>query len=340
MLDYGNSLLGEKKLHWSQKIALVRHNLHAAARAHDFTFFKTLQACAFFNGTDYVGALNNVVDSESDSILATLDNLNAGIAYVYQDAFKRVFDSIKAMAVHNDIDLDSRRASIGVDMSQQKQMADFAIDRMVNSATQLINAQAQAAQDAVANAWIMGTTIISDAMKVCLDEMEALDSRSTDFIRLEYSWSTVQSSVDSAVSALRGIFSLMSNSDAEPGQATRHSSVTSTTSSSSLNMLRRFSNVFAGTGPSHRSPRSSSIASSYASPLQLRTSISAACPTSMPPRSPSYTNVRPNSMSHTTLDPIPPTPAVLDVNPFDVLPEAIPGMDKAAIGGEQGCMPT
>jgi len=45
-------------------------------------------------------------------------------------------------------------------------------------------------------------------------------------------------------------------------------------------------------------------------------------------------------MGHTTLDPIPPTPAVLDVNPFDVLPEAIPGMDKAAIGGEQGCMPT
>lgn len=41
----------ERKLHWTQRIALVCHNLHAARRTGDFTFFKTLQAHALIEGT-------------------------------------------------------------------------------------------------------------------------------------------------------------------------------------------------------------------------------------------------------------------------------------------------
>lgn len=80
----------ERKLHWTQRIALVRHNLHAARRTGDFTFFKTLQAHALIEGTDYVATLNDVLGDDADTVLSTLDNLNAGIAYVHQDAFKSI----------------------------------------------------------------------------------------------------------------------------------------------------------------------------------------------------------------------------------------------------------
>lgn len=73
----------ERKLHWTQRIALARHNLHAARRTSDFTFFKTLQAHALIEGTDYVATLNDVLGDDADTVLSTLDNLNAGIAYVH-----------------------------------------------------------------------------------------------------------------------------------------------------------------------------------------------------------------------------------------------------------------
>lgn len=80
----------ERKLHWTQRIALVRHNLHAARRTSDFTFFKTLQAHALIESADYVATLNDVLGDNADIVLSTLDNLNAGIAYVHQDAFKSI----------------------------------------------------------------------------------------------------------------------------------------------------------------------------------------------------------------------------------------------------------
>jgi hypothetical protein len=46
--------------------------------------------------------------------------------------------------------------------------------------------------------------------------MALIEDNLDDFIRLEYSWHSIQSSVDSAVSALRAIFSLMATANNAP----------------------------------------------------------------------------------------------------------------------------
>lgn len=201
-----------QKLHWSQRVALVRHNLHAARRCNDFTFFKTLQAHAVIDGTDHVSILHTALGNDADSVLSTLDNLNAGIAYVHQDAFKAVYDGAKSAMYKADNSPSSRRSLLRVDICQQRDLADLAIDKTANSAIQLIQNQPAHCQDAVANAWITGITIIADAVCVCLNEMDQIEDCMDDFIRLEYSWGCIQSSVDAAISALRGIFSLMDRS--------------------------------------------------------------------------------------------------------------------------------
>ena len=58
----------ERELHWTQRIALVRYNLHAARRTGDFTFFKTLQAHALIEGTDFVATLNDVLGDDADTV--------------------------------------------------------------------------------------------------------------------------------------------------------------------------------------------------------------------------------------------------------------------------------
>jgi len=92
-------------------------------------------------------------------------------------------------------------------------MADLAIDKTTNSAINLIEAQHPHCQDAIANAWITGEAIIADAVCVCLKQMDEVADYMDDYIRLEYSWSTIQNSVDAAISALRGIFYLMGSSN-------------------------------------------------------------------------------------------------------------------------------
>jgi hypothetical protein len=91
---------GTHRLHWTQRVALVRHNLHSARGTNDFSFFKSLQAHALIEGTDHVATLYSSLGDNADSVLSTLDNLNAGIAYVHQDAFKAVYDAAKA-AMHS-----------------------------------------------------------------------------------------------------------------------------------------------------------------------------------------------------------------------------------------------
>jgi len=87
------------RLHWTQRVALVRHNLHSARRTTDFIFFKFLQAHALIDGTDHVSILYSKLGDNADAVLSTLDNLNAGIAYVHQDAFKAFYDGAKT-AMH------------------------------------------------------------------------------------------------------------------------------------------------------------------------------------------------------------------------------------------------
>lgn len=309
------------RLHWTQRIALVRHNLHAARRTNDYTFFKALQAHAVIDGTDHVAILHSVLGNDADSVLSTLDNLNAGIAYVHQDAFKAVYDGAKSTMYKADNSPSSRRSLLRVDICQQRDMADHAIDKTANSAVQLIHAQPTHCQDAVANAWITGTTIIADAVCVCLNEMEAVEDNLDDFIRLEYSWNSIQSSVDAAISALRGIFSLMERSSFSTTTSLRNLSISSggsegngsnsfrsrnsSTASAFGGLIKRAFSHSQNMGPppaaAHKSGRTNSISIPEANPRGLRLSISAACPTKMP----AYTD-----HPHTLLTTIPPTPSI------------------------------
>jgi hypothetical protein len=320
------------RLHWTQRVALVRHNLHSARRTNDFTFFRSLQAHALIEGTDHVALLYSSLGDNADSVLSTLDNLNAGIAYVHQDAFKAVYDGLKSAMHNSEHSLADRKSLLKVDVCQQRDMADHAIDKTANSAINFIQAQPVESQDAVANAWITGTTIMTDAMSVCLSEMSMLEDNLDDFIRLEYSWNSIQSSVDAAISALRGIFSLMAPSNTGPtvvnmpqpsqglfgrnlsvsssfgsdhgGAASNRSRNSSTASALSL-FKRAFSNAHAHPPPSSpaKSARLGSVSMPVpeANPRGFRASMSAACPTKM-----STFGEHP----HTVLTTIPPTPAV------------------------------
>ncbi|KAF2842992.1 hypothetical protein M501DRAFT_1027849 [Patellaria atrata CBS 101060] len=314
----------ERKLHWTQRVALIRHNLHAARRTGNFTFFKTLQAYTFLEGADHVATLNASLGDDADMVLSTLDNLNAGIAYTHQDAFKSVYDSAKA-GMMSDADIESRKGRLRVDISQQRETADHAIDKMANSVVALIEQQPAHCREDIANAWITGATIVVDAVEVCLVHLASIESYMDDFIHLEYAWNTVQSAADAAISALRGVFSLMNSGSRSAGsifdhERSRASSIASTPSQ----IFRRFSTVLSHTpsavptpqpqtapSPGPRPSRANSI-SSVPSLSALRASVSAACPTRIP-----HTSV---GITHTQLAPIPPTPAAVEdlIDPFDM----------------------
>ncbi|KAK4964398.1 hypothetical protein LTR66_012307 [Elasticomyces elasticus] len=326
-----------KSLHWTQRVALVRHNLHTASRSLDFTFFKTLQAHGLLESANHIALLTEELGEEADAMLSTLDNLNAGIAYVHQDAFKNVYDGIKGFLADEDADRSGGKAKVYVDAILQKQMADLAIDKMTSSAIALIQQQPEHCQDATANVWMTGATIIADAMEISLREMNSLEQNIDDFVRLEDSWNTVKASVGCAVSALKGIFNLMAVEDREHERTARGSgSFVSATGG----LFRRLSSALSqnnnnnNPSPSARSrsdsntssysyrPRQSSNSSSFSlhrtavnatqfrTPNYIRGSISQACPTSMPPA--------PHPFNR-QLSAIPPTPAFEELrDPFDM----------------------
>jgi hypothetical protein len=345
-----------KTLHWQQRIALVRHNLHAAHRSGDFTFFKTLQAQALFDNTNHVATLSATLGNDADSVLSGLDDLNASIAHVHEDAFRNVYNSLKTYlheshAANGGCDDKSK---VFVDVQMQKQMADHAIDKATSSAISLIQQQASSVQDTAAAVWITGTTIIADSIEIVLNHLSGLEDNMHDFIRIEESWNEVKTSVGHSVSALKGVFSLMSG-DVEPESPTVGAS--SRSSSMTGNMFRRLSSAFvsgpvsggrssAGSLPGSRSGsvsgqshhvRSSSFHSDDNARNSFRNSVSFSCPTSLP-SGPGW--------RHTALDTIPPTPATGDigdeeVNPFDTsvppMPE-IPSLIDIDIRSEQAVM--
>ena len=311
-------VMDNKYLSWMQRVALVRHNLHAACRTTDFTFFKTLQASVFLENTDHVSTLLSLSEG-ADAILHGLDDLNAGLAYVHQDAFKTVYDNIRASITEEN---GSRRAKIQVDISQQKQVTEFGIAKMFNSAITLIEQQPPNCQEAVANVWIIGTTIITDSIHMCLLQMDKLDSMLDDFILLEYSWQLVQTAVEASVSALRGIFSLMAPSDSGISSTSGTGDVSHRTSVSSTgSIFKRLSTVLSH-GMVPPVPPSCSARSSFSlghtNPNFMRYSISNACPVSMPAtvvkRSSHDSNIFQRKLST-----IPPTPfGMSDINPFEM----------------------
>jgi hypothetical protein len=316
-------VMDNKYLSWMQRVALVRHNLHAACRTTDFTFFKTLQASTFLENTDHVSILSTLLNEGADAILHGLDDLNAGLAYVHQDAFKTVYDNIRASITEED---GSRRAKIRVDISQQKQVTDFGIAKMFNSAVTLIEQQPPNCQEAIANVWIIGTTIIADSIHACILQMDKLDSMLDDFILLEYSWQIVQTAVEASVSALRGIFSLMAPSDsgispisgAGAGDISHRTSMSSTTGSIFKRLSTVLSHGIVLPGPPPCSTRNS-FSLGNTNPNSMRYSVSNSCPVSMPAPAASKRSSHDSDIFQRKLSTIPPTPfGMNDVNPFEV----------------------
>jgi len=338
------------QLHWTQRIALIRSSLHSASRSGDFTFFKSLQAAAMIEGTNHVAVLSAEMGDDVDILLAAMDNLNAGLAYVHQDVFQKVYEGLKSsMKEEGDGEAspESKRARLYVDMAMQRNIAGLAIDKMTNSAVALINSQSEIFQDSAANVWITGATIIADCIEITLKEMQSLDAKMTDFIRVEESWNSVKAAVDSAVTGLKGVFWLMDTSQSSSPTDTKPTVATSRSTSiasAGAGMFRRLSTAFAPSGastisaPSPATSRRSSIASQaalnlniqahranslnsgsgsavastpvYKTPNYVRNSISTGCPTSMPANFEAFRR---------NLSMIPPTPAVEDdeKDPFD-----------------------
>jgi hypothetical protein len=316
-----------KQLHWTQRVALIRHNLHAASRSGDFRFFKTLQAAGLVAGTNHIATLGAELGDDADVVSVALDNLNAGLAYVHQDAFKNVYENFKNNA--RESDQDANKSKLYVDITMQKNMADMAIDKMTSSAIALITQQPEKAQDAAANVWITGTTLIADSMEIALQQMDLLDQKLDDFIRLEESWNTVRASIVGSIIGLKGVFRLMdpTNPQDSPKSSPRNSSIASASSA----VLRRLSSAFTGPAPQHsrassiasfnNSARNASVSSTgpvYRTPNYVRNSVSAGCPTSLP----FGTDFERHKLSM-----IPPTPAVDDQpDPFDDSAPPIPEM--------------
>lgn len=325
----------ENKLHWTQRIALVRHNLHAASRSGDFTFFKTLQAAGFMEGTNHVGALSVLLGDDADTIMTAMDNLNAGLAYQHQDAFKNVYESIKNALSSNDEhkDIDQKkleaRCNLFVETSTQRNLADLAIDKTTSSVINLINQQPFEAQEGATNVWITGITIIADAIDVTLKQLLALETTMDDFIRMEEAWNTVKASVVFAITGMKGVFELM---DPMQPSSNKTSPRNSSIASAGASVFRRLSNAFTPSAVSSRTP---SVASLSGGPTNM--SFGNAPPTLGAPvyrtpnfRSngskagnsfggpPSVQGAQGVSWNQHKLDTIPPTPAFDDdTDPFD-----------------------
>ena len=166
-------------------------------------------------------------------------------------------------------------------------------------------------------------------MQICLKDMDDLEHKMDDFIRLEESWNSVKAATVTSIMGLKGVFSFL-----EPtgNGADRESNRSSSIASASGAVFRRLSNAFSSVP---QSSRTSSVASGsysasqqndaafnrngsvssvnsvpvYRTPNYVRNQASQACPTSMPASS---------NFAHHTLSTIPPTPALDEMtDPFD-----------------------
>jgi hypothetical protein len=248
-----------------------------------------------------------------------MDNLNGGLAFIFQDAFDCVYDNLKASI--RDDDKPAKRSKLFVDIVQQKNMADLAIDKLSSSAIALIDQQAAHVQDHAANVYITGMTLVADCVQVILKQLDAIDANMDDFIRLEESRSIVKASVLAANAGLKGIFYLMDTTDPQGDPAPRLMSIASASSA----VFRRLSTAFITPPQQRRSSVASAGASKsvpssptpvYRTPNYVRNSISASCPTTMPAMA-NFNAFHANSFESHRLDAIPPTPAYEEPDPFD-----------------------
>jgi hypothetical protein len=316
-----------KQLHWTQRIALVRHNLHSASRSGDFGFFKTLQAAGLMEGTNHFATLTASMGDDADTLLAAMDNLNGGLAYIHQDAFENVYKNLKDSMREED---KADRSKLYVDIAMQKNMAEMAVDKLSNSAIALINQQPAEVQDQAANVYITGLTLVADCVEVVIKQLNSVDAKMDDFIRLEESWNTVKGSAIACNAGLKGVFYLMDTTDPQGDKVAPPSSIASAGSA----MFRRLSTAFQSPPPPPpKALRSSSVATVgassgsmspapvYRTPNYLRSSVSHGCPTSMPVANNSQAfnanSFNLNGFKSHSLATIPPTPAYEETDPFD-----------------------
>ncbi|KAI9727468.1 MAG: hypothetical protein M1828_006410 [Chrysothrix sp. TS-e1954] len=317
-----------RHLLWTQRIALIRHNLHSASRMGDFSFFKALQVQRLTEGTDYVAILTDVLEDGADALLSALDSLNSAIAYIHEDAFNKVYRTAKTtVAANPDPDLSNpdnttihdRRAILQVDVAHQRQLVEIAIDKTFNSAISLISEQPPVAQEAATDVLLFGTTLIADAVQVSLAQMDAIADGSVpmDLVRLEHSWATVQAAVSGAVSAIKGVMSLMAGAtehvDSNPIHQGRSKSID--LGSQTQGFFRRMSVALSTTSSSSAHSRKGSVVSLNASSPESNTGSS---PTRMQLNAPSFKNklFNESALLH-QLSPIPATPDTTLINPFD-----------------------
>lgn len=207
-----------KHLHWTQRIALVQHNLHAASRTGNFTFFTNIQSAHFLDGTDYVASLSVTLGDEADKLFSVLDNLNSGIAWAHEDAFKTVYESLKDAAASTSgtehCGEGHKRAlheRLHAEIADQHAAADAIIDKMISSAVTIIQQLQPDVHEDAAHVFMLGTTFIADAVQVCLAQLAILESciPDTNTACAESAYSTVRFAVSAAVSALKGVLNMM-----------------------------------------------------------------------------------------------------------------------------------
>lgn len=242
-------------------------------------------------GTNHFATLSATLGDEADTVMAAIDNLNGGIAYVHQDAFLNVYNNLKD-AMRDEDSKQADKSKLYVDITMQKNMAEMAIDKLCNSALALIHEQPAAlAQDQAANVFITGLTLIADCIEVVTKQLDSVDQKMDNFTRLEESWNTVKASVVAANAGLKGVYYMLDTH--EPCEAPRSLSI----ASAGTSVFRRLSTAFQSTNvqsPSTRNSNSSSAGASqhrnsvsgpspvYRTPTYVRNSVSAGCPTSMP----------------------------------------------------------
>lgn len=232
-----------KQLVWSQRLALVRHNLHISHYTHDFTFFRTLQLQTLLNNTDHASNLANALDSSVDShrlvqsqttgirrssdaldadvVIASLDSVAAVIANVYEDAVRSLCKAVRSAAVTRDaqkeVSTDNETADVArMDAcriaARQRTQAEASIDKMLDNAVVLIAKLPPTAQDEAAAIFIQSIAFVADAISVCLVQMERIECAHNDASQLDTAIDTAASVVAQAVSAMKGVFRLMDGS--------------------------------------------------------------------------------------------------------------------------------
>lgn len=300
---------------------LVRYNLHSAARTGDFTFFKALQGQLALEGPDHVAAFQSALGDDADVILHALDDLNAGMAYVHQDSFKAVYGSVRSSISE---DRESRLAKLLVDAHHHKQRAEFAFDKLAISVINFIQQQPAHTGDAVATVWMVGITVVADAVKVCLDQLDRIELWVDDFVRLESSWHSVQTAVEASVSAIRGISSLMATSENGSSGAHQRSTSVSSAASSTSSVTKRLSNALFHPPPAYTSGSNSSSSSMAASSsrnpsFSYSSDIRAALSIAHPDHVPTLAGPRrgPHERRLSTIPPTPFGPPGEEINSFE-----------------------